>query len=106
MRLMDLCSLFNSAIFQAAETVEIMEDPEKKLIDIVSERKGDLINIHICNYFSGDVIFQNGFPQIGRSERKTLAMRDMKQIAQKYGGGINATTAGDVFVLDIYLMRS
>ena len=106
MRLMDLCSLFNSAISQAAETVEIMEDPEKKLIDIVSERKGDLINIHICNYFSGDVIFQNGFPQIGRSERKTLAMRDMKQIAQKYGGGINAATAGDVFVLDIYLMRN
>jgi hypothetical protein len=30
----------------------------------------------------------------------------MQQIAQKYGGGINATTAGDVFVLDIYLMRN
>lgn len=106
MRLMDVCSLFNFAISQAAETVEVLEDPEKRLVDIVSERKGDLINLHICNYFSGDVSFQNGFPQIGSSERKTLAMKGMKQIAQKYGGGMNASTEGDVFVLDIYLVRS
>lgn len=106
MRLMDVCSLFNFAISQAAETVEALEDPEKRLVDIVSERKGDLINIHICNYFSGDVGFQNGFPQIGSSERKALALKGMKQIAQKYGGEISAAVDGDAFVLDIYLMRS
>ncbi len=109
MQTMDVYSLFGNAISNAVEAVEKLENPEKKIIDIVSERKGDLISIHIRNYFTGSLRFEDGLPQTGKTEEEGFhgyGMKSMKLIAEKYGGSLSVSSEGDLFMLDVFLMKS
>ena len=109
MQTMDVYSLFGNAISNAAEAVEKLQDPEKKIIDIVSECRGDLVSIHISNYFSGSLQIEDGLPKTSKTGEEGFhgyGMKSMKLIAEKYGGSLSASAEGDLFTLDIYLMKS
>lgn len=109
MQVMDVYSLFGNAISNAVEAVEKLDDPEKKIIDIVSECRGDLVSIHISNYFSGGLQMADGLPltsKIGEEGFHGYGMKSMKLIAEKYGGSLHAAAEGDLFTLDVYLMKS
>ena len=109
MQTMDVYSLFGNAVSNATEAVEKLEDPEKKIIDIVSECRGDLVSIHISNYFSGSLQIEDGLPKTSKTGEEGFhgyGMKSMKLIAEKYGGSIRASAEGDLFTLDIYLMKS
>lgn len=108
MNMMDVYSLFGNAVSNAVEAVRKISDPEKRVIDIVSERKGDIINIHITNYFSGDLHFEDGLPLTNKHIEEGyhgFGMKSMRLIAEKYGGKITAKADGEVFVLNIYLLH-
>ena len=109
MQVMDVYSLFGNAISNAMEAVEKLEDPEKKIIDIVSECRGDLVSIHISNYFSGALRMEDGLPRTRKTEEEGFhgfGMKSMKLIAEKYGGSLSVSADGDLFTLDVYLMKS
>jgi len=109
MQTMDVYSLFGNAISNATEAVEKLQDPEKKIIDIVSECRGDLVSIHISNYFSGALQIEDGLPKTSKTGEEGFhgfGMKSMKLIAEKYGGSLRASAEGDLFTLDIYLMKS
>lgn len=109
MQVMDVYSLFGNAISNAVEAVEKLEDPEKKIIDIVSECRGDLISIHISNYFDGELQMEDGLPRTGKKEEEGFhgyGMKSMKLIAEKYGGSLSVSADGDLFTLDVYLMKN
>ena len=109
MQVMDAYSLFGNAISNAVEAVEKLADPEKKIIDIVSERRGDMVSIHISNYFDGKLRLEDGMPVTSKTWEEGFhgfGMKSMKLIAEKYGGSLSASADGDLFTLDVYLMNS
>jgi hypothetical protein len=108
MNVMDVYSLFGNAISNAVEAVQELDDPEKRVIDIVSERVGDMINITITNYFSGSRVFEDGLPVTGKREDEGyhgFGMKSMRLITEKYGGKITAQAENQVFSLNIYLLH-
>lgn len=108
MSTMDVYSLFGNAVNNAVEAVRRVKDPEKRIINIVTERKGDLVSINISNFFVGELIFEDDLPATTKKEEEGFhgfGMRSMKLIAEKYGGGLTAAADKDVFNLGIYLMR-
>ena len=109
MQVMDVYSLFGNAISNAVEAVEKLEDPEMKIIDIVSERRGELVSIHISNYFDGKLQLEDGMPLTSKTLEEGFhgfGMKSMKLIAEKYGGSLSASVDGELFTLDVYLMNS
>lgn len=109
MKTMDVYSLFGNAISNSVEAVEKLADPEKKIIDIVTESRGDLVSIHISNYFSGALQIEDGLPKTSKTGEEGFhgyGMKSMKLIAEKYGGSLRASAEGELFTLDIYLMKS
>lgn len=107
MKVTDVYSLFGNAVSNAVEAVEKVEDPEKKVIDILSERKGEMIIVHVTNYCLGDVKFQNGLPRTTKQTEEGFhgyGMKSMQMIAHKYGGNIEARLDNDLFHLGIYLL--
>ncbi|MBO5528060.1 MAG: sensor histidine kinase, partial [Bacilli bacterium] len=107
MKVTDVYSLFGNAVSNAVEAVEKVTDPEKKVIDILSERKGEMIIVHVTNYCLGDVKFQNGLPKTTKQTEEGFhgyGMKSMQMIAHKYGGNIEARLDDDLFHLGIYLL--
>lgn len=108
MNVMDVYSLFGNAVSNAIEAVRQVEDPEKRIIHIVSERLGDVINIQITNFYSNTIHFEDGIPQTSKTEEPGyhgFGMKSMRLMAEKYGGQIAAKADGEVFVLNIYLLN-
>ena len=108
MNVMDVYSLFGNAVSNAIEAVQQVPDSEKRVIHIVSERVGDIINIQITNYFSGALRFEDGLPLTRKQEEPGyhgFGMKSMRLIAEKYGGRIAAKADGEVFTLSIYLFN-
>ena len=88
------------------EAVTLVEDPEKKLVDIVVERRGNLVNISINNYFNGEIRMVDGLPETTKQEEAGFhgfGMKSMRLLAEKYGGGISVKVQGDLFSLGVYL---
>jgi hypothetical protein len=109
MQAMDVYSLFGNAVSNAVEAVEKLQDPEKKIIDIVTECRGELVSIQISNYFSGSLQIEDGLPKTSKAEEEGFhgfGMKSMKLIAEKYGGSLSASADGELFTLSVYLMKS
>lgn len=108
MNIMDVYSLFGNAMSNAVEAVQKVPDPEKRIIHIVSERLGDVINIQITNYYTGQIQFEDGLPQTRKREEPGyhgFGMKSMRLIAEKYGGEITTKADGEIFTLSIYLLH-
>lgn len=108
MNVMDVYSLFGNAIDNAVEAVRKLQDPEKKIIDIVTERMGGMTSISISNFFSGEVVMEDGMPVTNKSDEEGLhgfGMKSMRLITEKYGGRLTADVEGDLFSLGIYLLE-
>lgn len=108
MNVMDVYSLFGNAVDNAIEAVRKLEDPEKRVIDVVSERMGDMISVNITNYFTGSLSFEDGLPRTSKTGEvgfHGFGMKSMKLICEKYGGSLKAAARGDVFTLSMYLME-
>ena len=83
---------------------DVVEDPEKKIVDIVTERTGAMITVVVTNYFSDQLQFFDGMPATTKKEEEGFhgfGMKSMKILAEKYHGSVHARTEGDVFVLTI-----
>ena len=108
MNVMDVYSLFGNAVSNAVEAVQRVTDPEKKLVDILSERRGDLIAVTVTNFFDGALDVVDGLPRSSKTEEPGFhgfGMKSMQMIAEKYNGSVSFQTEGDLFVLSLYLMQ-
>ncbi len=107
MNTMDVYSLFGNAISNAVEAVQKLNEPEKRVIDVLTERKGSFLNITVTNFFSGDLKLEDGIPATSKPEEEGFhgfGMKSMRLIAEKYGGSLHVSTEDDLFTLHIYLM--
>ena len=108
MNTMDVYSLFGNAVENAVEAVRRVEDPDKKLIDILSEKHGAMVNVRVSNIFSGTVQLEDGLPVTTKSEESGFhgfGMKSMRLVAEKYGRNLHVSISGDLFILSVYMMQ-
>lgn len=107
MNTMDVYSLFGNAISNAVEAVQKLDDPEKRVIDILSERKGSFLNVTVTNFFAGELKLEDGMPATSKTDEEGFhgyGMKSMRLITEKYGGSLHVSTEGDLFMLHVYLL--
>ena len=102
----DLYSLFGNALENAIEAVERLDDPERRSVGLTVKRAGDMVSIHVENYFDGKVEFgSEGLPlsRKGDSLNHGYGVRSMRMIVEAAGGSLTTRATGDVFDLDVLL---
>ncbi len=105
---MDLYSLFGNILDNAIQAVDMLESQEEKVISLVIEGKGNLVNINTMNFYDGNYLnFENGLPMSTAKEQKEYhgyGLKSIRSIAEKYQGGITITAMDGLFQLNVYLM--
>ena len=101
---MDIFSLFGNAISNAIESVSRIEDPRRRQISLKVRRVGNMCSVHIENYYSGKIDFEEGLPVTDKDKNyHGFGMRSMKRIVESYGGALNVTCTDELFILDIVM---
>lgn len=107
MQEMDVYSLFGNILDNAIEAVEHLNEPEKRTISLVIDRKGDLVHISIYNFKEVYLELQsNGLPYTTKTDDKDFhgyGLRSVQAIAEKYEGHIDICLESDIFGLNIFL---
>ena len=87
------------------EAVSKTEDKSAKFVRLRVAAAGELLSVHIENYCPVIPEFEDGLPKTTKGDERWhgYGMRSMRLIAEKYGGGLSASVAGDTFNLDIIL---
>ena len=100
-------SLFDNALNNALEAVKQVTDAEKRYIELRVLKKGEMISIHIENYFNNEreLVFKNGVPQTTKAEEEWhgFGMRSIQLVVEKYEGGMNVAVKDDLFALNVFL---
>lgn len=101
---MSLYFLLANAIDNAMESVSLVTDPDKRLIDVSVRRFGSSVVIHIWNYYVGTLDFVDGLP-VTRRDRQIhgFGLKSMGMIVERFGGVLNVRAENGVFNLDILL---
>ncbi|WP_321973671.1 ATP-binding protein [Paratractidigestivibacter sp.] len=102
----DLYSLFGNALDNAIEAVERLDNPELRSIGLTVKRVGDMVSIHVENYFDGNVQFgSEGLPlsRKGDSLNHGYGVRSMRMIVETAGGSLVTRAVDDVFHLSVLL---
>lgn len=109
MNTIDVYALFGNALENAVEAVRKLSEPEKRLVNIALESKGEVVVVNISNYFDGNIVFQGELPETSKQAElgyHGFGMKSMKLIVEKYNGALKPSVSRDIFNLSIYLMRT
>lgn len=101
---MSLYFLFANALDNAIESVSLVTDPDRRLIDVGIRRFGSSVVIHIWNYYTGTLDFVDGLPVTKRDRQiHGFGLKSIGIIVDRFGGVFNVRTENGVFNLDILL---
>ena len=105
MQVTDLYTLLGNAIDNAIESVEKLEDPDKKVISLTIRSQGQMLHISLENYYEGTIALRDGYPVTSKPDRENhgYGVRSIRLIAQKYGGDIQIAAQNQIFSLQILL---
>ena len=105
MDVVDLYTLLGNAIDNAIEGADRLADPDKKVISFTIRDQGQILYIHIENYFDGKVQIKEGLPVTRKRDRFShgYGVKSIRTIARRYGGDFLIQTEGEKFTLDIML---
>lgn len=96
----DLYSLFGNALDNAIEAVERLDDPERRSVSVIVRRAGDMVSVHVENFFDGQVRFgDDGLPVTRKEDQSNhgFGTRSMRLIVERYGGTISANVTDDAY---------
>ena len=99
----ELYSLFGNALDNAIEAVERLNDPERRSIGLVVRRAGDMVSVHVENYFDGNARFdEDGMPVTSKGDQLNhgFGVRSMKMIVEGLGGSFSVGSHDDIFHMD------
>ncbi len=105
----DMVMLFTNALDNAIEAV-MKIDESKRNIQIIVEKKGNMVSLLFVNYFDGNLeLSSDGLPKTSKENNEKyehgIGLSSILGIAQKYGGNIDCYSEDDVFHLNIYLFK-
>mgnify|MGYP002858883290 CR=1 FL=1 len=98
----DLYSLLGNALDNALESTSL-ESPERRIITLHLERRGDMLSLHIENPCHTQPDFLDGMPVTTKRDKDFhgYGIPSMRYLAEKYGGTLTASWEDGFFSLDI-----
>lgn len=103
----DICSIFGNALDNAIESVEKLEDVEKRLIRTAVYAKDQLVMIRFENYCEVTPVMEDGLPNTTKKNKvyHGYGLKSINMITQKYGGTMTIKTENNWFILRILIPR-
>ncbi len=101
----DLYTMLSNALDNALEGVERLEDPEKRTIRFVMQKRGKMLCVTVENYYEGTITLREGLPVTSKGDKREhgIGVRSIRTLAQRYGGEISIQTEDQIFSLQILL---
>ena len=102
---MDLCTLFGNALDNAIESVEKVQDLEKRLIHLSVARQKGFVHIRLENTYVGELKFEGDLPVTTKPDSRNhgYGLKSIRQTAKKYGGSATVAVRGEWFELRVLL---
>lgn len=108
MEAMDVYSLFGNLVDNAMTAVELLDEPQRRVISIVMERKGSFLYVDTMNYFQGEVPeLKDGLPLTSKETERGYhgyGLRSVQAVARKYGGDLSIQFGDGIFAAHVYLV--
>ncbi|MBQ8161125.1 MAG: GHKL domain-containing protein [Clostridia bacterium] len=100
--LVDLYTLLGNALDNAIESVERVENPERKIISLSILDRGNILYIQLENYFDGHIQMEDGLPQTRKKDKANhgYGLKSIHNIVRNYSGQMEIHTDGDIFFLE------
>ncbi len=98
----DIASLFGNALDNAIEK-ELTENTERRFISLSVKEENGFIYIHIDNYCSSQIEFEDGFPKTTKKDTRYhgFGTKSISNIVNKYSGELIMSVDDERFNLDI-----
>ena len=101
----DPCTLCGNALDHAIESVEKVQDLEKRLIHLSVARQKGFVHIRLENTYVGDLKFEGDLPVTTKADSRNhgYGLKSIRQTAKKYGGSATVAAKGEWFELRVLL---
>lgn len=105
---MDLYSMFGNILENAITAADQFSQPEKRVVGMTIERKGNFVLLNTVNYLPKGLAFADGLPQTTKQGEKGYhgyGLKSIREIARRYHGDVSISATGGIFRLRVYLMN-
>lgn len=101
----DLYTLLGNALDNAIESSSRIPDENKRNVSVTVQRQLGTAFIQIENYYVGELHMTDGLPETTKGDTLNhgYGVRSIRDIVERYGGTMDITIEGDLFVLSILL---
>ena len=96
----ELCSLISNSLEHAIAAAVIISTPEKRTVSVHIAVHKEKLLLSIENPYTGNIVFQNGFPQANR-EGHGYGTRNISTIAEMHGGQALFSANDGIFSLKV-----
>lgn len=103
METVDIFAIFGNALANAVESVSQIEEPDKRMISVLSFVRMDVVFIQFENYYESEVIRHGELPEStkDRDGSHGYGLKSIRYSVQKYGGCMTIDTEEHIFKLQI-----
>lgn len=86
----DLSTLFGNMMDNAIESVQKIEDKERRLIHLLIAKERNFVRIRLENCYEGEMIFEGNLPQTTKEEKDYhgYGLKSIHNIVNKYDGSV------------------
>lgn len=101
----DLYTLFGNALDNALECVRTISNPERRVLAVTLQRKRDMVFLQFENFCDSPPDLRDGLLRSTKADDgfHGFGMKSIRAIAERYGGTIDITAEGGIFLLCILL---
>lgn len=101
---MEIYSLFGNALDNALESCTKVDDPEKRVISLKAAARGEMVILHVENFYENAPTMVNGMPQTTKTgSGHGFGLRSIQNIAEKYDGIASVQLADGLFKLTVMM---
>ena len=104
-RPLDLCTLIGNAMDNAIESCQQIPEPERRRIHLHTAVQGNAVILTVRNTFAQKPDLRDGLPAStkGDAANPGYGLRNMRYLAEQYGGVLSCRIEGEEFVLNVLL---
>ena len=102
---MDLATILGNALDNAIENVQLLADPQQRVVRVTISRVGTFVAMQFDNYFDGTLHYEGDQLRTRKTDagRHGLGLKSIRHTAKKYGGEVMVTNADNWFKLTVLL---
>ncbi|MDO5378776.1 MAG: ATP-binding protein [Clostridia bacterium] len=101
---MEIYSLFGNALDNALESCSKVADPEKRVISLKAIARGEMVVLHVENFFDDELTMVDGMPLTTKDgSGHGFGLRSIQEIAEKHGGIATVQADNPIFKLTVVM---